>query len=84
MKRGRKPAVSLDDLTTVLKSYKNQIIIDNVLMKPSNSLWQTIIEENNWNMNKKSLWTRIHKFSPNFENFFNQKKKSIYNYCLRF
>lgn len=26
-------------------------------------------------MNPKALWTRIHKFSPNLENFFNNTNK---------
>lgn len=27
------------------------------------------------NINPKALWTRIHKFSPNFDGFFNNKQK---------
>lgn len=77
MKRGRKPTVSLDEIRKVLINYKDQIIIKNTLIKPSSSLWQTLIEENNWNMNTKALWTRIHKFSPNVENFFYNNNKQV-------
>lgn len=77
MKRGRKPTVSNDDISSALKDNKDEIIINNKLIVPSSSLWKTLIENNNWNIHPKALWTRIHKFSPNFDDFFNNKKRHI-------
>lgn len=78
MKRGRKPTVSNDEISSVLKDYKDEIIINNRLIVPSSSVWKTLIENNNWNIHPKALWTRIHKFSPYFDNFFNNKKQHIH------
>jgi len=43
MKRDRKPTVQNDEISSVLKDYKDEIIINNKLIVPSSGLLKTII-----------------------------------------
>lgn len=75
MKRGRKTTISTENISQVLISHKEEIIQKNILMKSSNIIWKQLITMYNWNITPKALWTRIFKYSPNYDKFFESESK---------
>lgn len=75
MKRGRKTDISTEEIRRELISHKYDILQNNTLIKSSNILWKNLIEKYKWNITPKALWTRLHKYSPNFDNFFESVSK---------
>jgi len=76
MKRGRKTTISTQNISRELISHKEQIIQNNILMKSSNIIWQQLITKYNWNITPKALWTRIFKYSPNYDKFFESESQN--------
>lgn len=75
MKRGRKTRISTENISRELISYKEQIIQNNILIKSSNIIWEHLITKYNWNITPKALWTRIFKYSPDYDKFFESGSK---------
>lgn len=81
MKRGRKTTIFTEDISRALISHKEQILQNNILIKPTNIIWANLITKYNWNIMPKALWTRIFKYSPNYYMFFecgSKQCKAIY------
>jgi len=80
MKIGRKPTVSSEDIRRLLIPYIDDIMPNNILINPTNNIWIKLIGKYEWNISPKALWTRIHKYAPNFnEFFFFEYKKKIFD-----
>lgn len=75
MKRGRKTTISTEDIRQKLIFHKEQILQNNILIKSSNNIWEHLINKYNWNITSKALRTRIFKYSPNYDKFFESESK---------
>jgi len=58
-----------------LMSYSEDISDYNILLNPTRIVWKIEITRYEWKITPKTLWSRIHKFGPNYYPFFGTKPK---------